>query len=205
MLGELDLAATAISRFKQVAQDSNIQSYLSSAIGFEGRLLFLKGDFGPAEGLLRDALAKLGDAQYDNLYIPFIGRLAELLAADGRPEEALLASMESLKRTKVTDALWLLPDALRIHGDVLVALEGPYSQSAESHLLQSIEASVRQGSLGWELRSAESLANLLTLQGRYDEAISILTKTLGKFVEGYEARSFQRAATQLRALKGLPP
>lgn len=205
MLGELDLAATAISHFKQVAQDSNIQSYLSSAIGFEGRLLFLKGDFGPAEGLLRDALAKLGDAQYDNLYIPFIGRLAELLAADGRPEEALLASMESLKRTKVTDALWLLPDALRIHGDVLVALEGPYSQSAESHLLQSIEASVRQGSLGWELRSAESLANLLTLQGRYDEAISILTKTLGKFVEGYEARSFQRAATQLRALKGLPP
>lgn len=205
MLGELDLAAVAIDRFKQVAQESNIQSHLSSAIGFEGRLLFLKGDVETAERLLRDALAKLNDAQYENLYIPFLGRLAELLAADDRPEEALLASAESLDRTKATDARWLLPDALRIHGDVLAALEGSNSQSAEAHLRQSIDVSVQQESLGWELCSAESLASFLSLQGRYEEAIAVLRRPLGKFVEGYETVSFQRAAAQLRALNELPP
>lgn len=203
MLGELELATVAIERFKQVAEESNIQSYLSSAIGFEGRLLFLKGDLEAAERMLRVALAKLGDAQYDNLYIPFLSRLAELLVTDNRPEEALLASAESLDRTKVTDALWLLPDALRIHGDVLAALEGSHSQSAETHLRQSIEASIQQGSLGWELRSAESLAALLALQERHDEAIFVLSGILGKFVEGFETASFQRATAQLRALKEL--
>jgi predicted ATPase/DNA-binding winged helix-turn-helix (wHTH) protein len=200
MLGELDLATVAIDRFKQVAQESNIQSYLSSAIGFEGRLLFLKGDLKAAERLLRDALAKLDDAQYENLYIPFLGRLAELLAADDRPEEARLASAESLNRTKATDALWLLPDALRIHGDVLAALEGSHSQSAGDYLRQSIEVSVQQGSLGSELRSAESLAALFTLQGRREEAVAALTKTLGKFTEGFEIASVRRATAQLHKL-----
>lgn len=205
MLGELDLAAEAINRFKQVAQDGDIQSYLISAIGFEGRLLFLKGDFVPAERLLRDALSKLGDAQYTNLYLPFLGRLAELLAADDRAEEALLASMESLDRTRATDAHWLLPDALRIHGDVLAALEGSHSRSAEDYLRQSIDISVQQGSVGWELRSAESLADLLSVQGRSAEAAAVLATALGKFTEGFETASVRRATAQLHKLHGTIP
>jgi hypothetical protein len=116
-----------------------IQSYVFSSIGFEGRLLFLRGDIEPVERLLREALSKLGGAQYENMYIPFLGRLAELLAVDGRPEEALLASAECLERTKATEALWLLPDSLRIHGDVLASLQGADSQPAEAYLRESLD------------------------------------------------------------------
>lgn len=201
-LGELDRATAAITRLKQVARDGNIQSYLFSAIGFEGRLLFLRGEIALAERLLREALSKLGDAQYENVYIPFLGRLAEVLAADGRTEEALLASAESLERTRASDALWLLPDALRIHGDTLSALEGPHSKLAETHLRESIDVSVRQGTLGWELRSAESLANFLSPQGRSDEASAVLEAALGKFTEGFETVPFKRAKTLFDRLKG---
>jgi predicted ATPase/DNA-binding winged helix-turn-helix (wHTH) protein len=203
MLEELDRATTAIERFKQVSQDSHIQSYFYAALGFEGRLLFLKGDIKPAESLLREALSKLGGAQYENVYIPFLGRLAELLASDGRAEEALLASAESLKRTRTTEAHWLLPDALRIHGDVLAALGGSHSQSAEVHLRDSIEIAIQQGTLGWELRSAESLASFLSQWGKGDEASIILDRTLGKFVEGFETVPFRRATTLLHRLRGM--
>jgi hypothetical protein len=77
------------------------------------------------------------------------------------------------------DALWLLPDALRIHGDVLAALEGPSSQPAEAHLRESVEVSVRQGALGWELRSVESFANFLGQQGRNEEASTLLLVGVG--------------------------
>lgn len=58
---------------KQVAQDNDIQSYLLSAIGFEGRLLFLKGEFRLAERQLREAVSKLGDVRYGNVAVPFLG------------------------------------------------------------------------------------------------------------------------------------
>ncbi|WP_204273891.1 hypothetical protein, partial [Stenotrophomonas maltophilia] len=82
-----------------------------SAIGFEGRLLFLKGEFRLAERQLREAVSKLGDVRYGNVAVPFLGRLAEVLAADDRPEEAVLVSAESLDRIRATEALWQLPDA----------------------------------------------------------------------------------------------
>lgn len=205
LLEDLERAAEAIERFTQVAQENNIQSYLFSALAYKGRLLFLRGDIEPAERLLREALSKLGDAQYENLYIPFLGRLAELLAVDGRPEEAILASAETLERIKATEALWLLPDALKIHGDVLASLEGPDSRAAEAYLRESIEVAGRQEALGWELRSAESLANFLRQQGRNEVASAFLAGTLGKFVEGLETVPFRRCKTLLDELRIIAP
>lgn len=200
-LGELDRADEAIKRLKQVAQDGDFQSYFFSAMGFEGRLLFLRGEIALAERLLREALSKLGDLQYENVYIPFLGRLAELLATDGRAEEAFLASAEALERTKVTGALWLLPDSLRIHGDVLASLEGSDSKSAEAHLREAINIAVKQGSLGWELQSAESLTNFLVRQHRTSEAITILERTLEKFSDQSGIRAYRRATTLLEELQ----
>lgn len=200
-LEELDRAAVAIQRCRQVAQDNNIQSYLFWSMGFEGRLLLMRGDIEAAERLLREALSKLNGAQFENAYIPVLGRLAELLIVDGRPEEALLASGEGLERTKATEALWLLPHVLRIHGNVLASLEGPDSKPAETYLRQSIDVSERQEALGWELGSAESLANLLRQQRRHEEASAVLDRTLGKFVEGFETIPFRRAKTMLDKLR----
>lgn len=154
---------------------------------------------------MREALSKLSGAQYENVSIPFLGRLAEVLAADDRPEEALLASAECLERTKATEALWLLPDSLRIHGDVLAALQGPDSEPAETYLREALEVSERQGALGWELRSAESLASFLRQQRRNSEAAAVLERTLGKFTEGFDAVPFRRTTAMLDELHDRKP
>lgn len=200
-LEDPDRAAIALERMRQVAQDNDIQSYAFASIGFEGRLRFLRGEIEPAERLLREALSKLSGAQYEMVSIPFLGRLAEVLSARGRPEEALLASAECLERTRAKEAVWLLPDSLRIHGGVLAAFRGPESQSAESYLRESIELSERQQALGWELASAESLANFLRGRQRDEEAMAVLDRTLGKFEEGFEMAPFRRAKSMLDELQ----
>lgn len=198
---ELDLAEVAISRMRQVALDNDIQSYALSAVGFQGRLHFLKGEFEPAERLLREAISRLGDARYENLSIPFLGRLGELLAADGRAEEAVLASAESLAKVRATEAFWLLPDALRIHGVALRSLEGLKSASAESHFREAIAISQRQGAIGYELKAAENCAAMLHGQGRTDEAIALLDRALGQFVEGFEIVLVRRARSLLEEMR----
>ncbi|TFV49672.1 ATP-binding protein [Bradyrhizobium niftali] len=201
-LEELDLAGEAICRMRRVAEENDIQSYLFSAIGFEGRLLFLKGEFEPAERHLREAISKLSDARYENSSLPFLGRLGVLLATAGRPEEAVLASAESLERIRAAEAFWLLPDALRIHGTTLLSLEGSKSKSAESHFREAITISRRQGALGWELWAVEALTEMLQQQGRNKEASALLERTLGKFVEGFETVPFRRAKMMLEKLRG---
>jgi predicted ATPase/DNA-binding winged helix-turn-helix (wHTH) protein len=199
-LEEFQRVAAAIERLKEVARDNELQSYLASALGYEGRLLFLTGDMDRSERLTRSALEQLGEARFENLYIPFLGHLAELLAADGRSEEALVASGESLERTRKSEALWWLPTALRIHGDVLLQAEGRNSASAESYLRQSIGLSAQQGALAEELHAATSLARLLGDQERHEEARPALRGTLSKFVEGFETVPVRRAKALLELL-----
>jgi predicted ATPase/DNA-binding winged helix-turn-helix (wHTH) protein len=193
---DLDRAEEAIRRFKQVSEESNHASYAATAVGYEGRLLFHKGKLGPAERKLREALSRLGDARYEGVYIAFLGRLAELLNVDGRLDEAFVASTEYVARAKATQALWLLPDALRINGEVLWSLEGP-SQKAEAYLRESFEIALGQQAIAWQLRSANSLARMLVQQGRKEHACSLLESVLGKFVEGFESVPYRRLKAQL--------
>ncbi|MGG6495105.1 UNVERIFIED_CONTAM: hypothetical protein NY603_19470, partial [Bacteroidetes bacterium 56_B9] len=86
-LEEFDRAQAAIERLKEVATDNGLQSYVASALGYEGRLLFFKGKLTHGERLTRRALEQLSEARYEGQFIPMIAQLAELLAADGQFEE----------------------------------------------------------------------------------------------------------------------
>lgn len=199
-LEQFEQAATAIARLQEVAHDNDLQSYYYSGVGFEGRMLSLTGDMEGGERLLRRALSWLSEARYENLYVPFLGHLAELLASDGRSDEAILASTESLERTRACEMYWWLPEALRTHADVLASSDGPHPRSAEDYLRDAIELAQRQGALAYELRAATRLAQLLDLDGRRKEATSLLHGTMSKLTEGFSSILFRRARAVLDGL-----
>jgi predicted ATPase/DNA-binding winged helix-turn-helix (wHTH) protein len=88
---------------------------------------------------------------------------------------------------EVGDALWSLPEVLRVSAELLLWQYGrDTAPAAESKLRRSLDVARQQSSLSWELRSATSLARLWRGGGRVAEAYDLLVATCGRFTEGYD-------------------
>jgi hypothetical protein len=86
----------------------------------------------------------------------------------------------------VGDALWSLPEILRVNAELLLWHGGrDAAPAAESCLLRSLEVARQQATLSWELRSATSLARLWHRDGRVAEARDLLAATSDRFTEGF--------------------
>jgi tetratricopeptide (TPR) repeat protein len=106
-------------------------------------------------------------------------------------EIAALASAATLPMPQpdddVGDALWSLPEVLRVNAEVLLWQGGlDAAATAESKLLRSLDLARAQSTLSWELRTATSLARLWYRNGRIAQARDILAATCGRFSEGFD-------------------
>jgi len=86
----------------------------------------------------------------------------------------------------VGDALWSLPEIVRVNAELLLWHGGSdATPAAESQLLRSLNLARQQSTLSWELRSAMSLARLWHRGGRVAEARDLLAATNDRFTEGF--------------------
>ena len=85
----------------------------------------------------------------------------------------------------VGDAVWSLPEVLRVNADLLLWHGGPDAE-AESKLVRSLELARAQSTLAWELRAATSLARLRHRTGRVVQARDLLAATCDRFTEGFD-------------------
>jgi predicted ATPase/DNA-binding winged helix-turn-helix (wHTH) protein len=127
-----------------------------------------------------------GGAQ-DRLVASFIEPRLDLSTA---ANISLMASLPVIPAPQpdedVGEALWSLPEVLRVNAQLLLWRAGPdATQAAESLLLRSLELARRQSALSWELRSATSLARLWRRRGRTAAAHDLLAATVDRFTEGF--------------------
>jgi len=71
---------------------------------------------------------------------------------------------------------------------------------AKDWLLRSLESARQQSALGWELRTATTLAGLLSDQGRRTEAHDTLAGIYGRFTEGFDTSDLKTARRLLHGL-----
>jgi predicted ATPase len=91
----------------------------------------------------------------------------------------------------VGDALWSLPEVLRVNAELLLWQGGPdAAAAAESKLHCSLDLARAQSSLSWELRAATSLARLWHRSGRDAAARGLLAATCDRFSEGFGTTDF---------------
>lgn len=96
---------------------------------------------------------------------------------------------------------WFTPEALRAAAEQALAVEGEAAfDRAEALLRRSAALAARQGALSWELRTATSLARLLALRRRPDEAAAQLRTVYGRFTEGFGTPDLIAAARLLESL-----
>ena len=96
---------------------------------------------------------------------------------------------------------WCAPEVLRVFAELELRESGSSGHIvAEARLMQAIELAREQQAIAWELRSATSLARLLSRTGRTSEARAHLEPVYRRFTEGRQTRDLHAAVQLLDSL-----
>jgi len=127
--------------------------------------------------------------------ISLIHALVVTLVEDGLAEldQALARSTESGEK-------WVDAELHRLRGDLMCRLPRPDPDAAERSFAAALSIAREQGTKGFELRAATSLARFLDKQARRDQARQMLGEIYGWFTEGFDTADLKDAKVLLEEL-----
>jgi predicted ATPase len=178
--------------------------YQSWARSLQAALLIKRGEVDCGVQALRDALRENSKINHTIYEVVLTVILAEGLGASGQVPAALTLINETLAQSNANDALWFMPEQLRVKGELILLTGVPDAAAeAESYFVQSLELARRQKALSWELRTATSLAHLRQRQCRSSDGMEVLQPVYARFTEGFDTADLVAARTLLGTLRGL--
>ena len=180
LAGDLDVAEERIERAIAHATKYSLRHFDAVSRGIKGALLVAKGS--PATGveLLRRALATLQADRHNITATLLSTTLAGGLLRCGQPDEADAAITNALHQMREGCETYPFPEVLRVKAEVLLAMPEPDPAAAEEWLLRSHERARAHSALGWELRTATTLARLWAGRGRAGDACNMLRAICGQ-------------------------
>jgi predicted ATPase len=149
---------------------------------------------------IRDGLAA-DEAIGAHLRAPFyLTLLAEALALAGKIEEGLAALDDALAKAAISAERGLVAEIHRLRGELTGRLPHPDPAKTEESFHTALAIAREQGTRGYELRAATSLARLWREQGRRGDAHELLAPLYGWFTEGFDTADLKEAAALLSEL-----
>jgi predicted ATPase len=130
----------------------------------------------------------------------FLTLLAEALALTGKIEEGLAALDDALAQAAVSGVKGYNAEIHRLRGELTARLPHPDPAKAEDSFRTALAIALEQGTRGYELRAATSLARLWVEQGRRGEARDLLAPVYGWFTEGFGTADLKEAKALLGEL-----
>ncbi len=204
------MTATFQRRAAEVEERANESIALSNEQGFAlwlGRCQVLQGWTMARAGHGRAAVERIREglsavaATGSGLWEPFLlGLLAEALALAGEIEEGLLVLAQALAAADASGQIGANAELHRLKGDLLRRLPNPDLPQTEGCFRNAIAIAREQGSRGFELRAAVSLARLLGDRGQHGDARDALTPVYAEFHEGFDMPDLKDAKAILAAL-----
>jgi predicted ATPase len=126
--------------------------------------------------------------------------LAEALALAGEMEEGLAALDDALAKAAVSGEKGWNAEIYRLRGELSSRLPHPDPAKAEDSFRTAFAIAREQGTRGYELRAATSLARLWREQGRRGEARDLLAPLYASFTEGFDTQDLKDARALLDEL-----
>lgn len=197
-VGDWANAEIMIERLINHAERHFLGPYHAVGIGQKGELLLRRGDVAGGIEHLRRSQATLYATRHRIMTTVFATALAEGLASQNEPDEALRTIDEAIAQIGDRGESFDMPEMLRVKGDIL-AWAGNAAE-AEACLQKSLVLSRRQRALGWELRGAISLARVWQRAGRTGDARTLLAPIVAQYQEGISTRDLVAAKGLLGAL-----
>jgi predicted ATPase len=150
---------------------------------------------------IRDGLAAAEAIGNGSLLVPFPRTLlAEALALAGEFEEGLAALDDALAKAAGSGVRGWDAEIHRLRGELTARLPYPDRAKAEDSFRTALAIAREQGTRGYELRAATSLARLWGEQGRRGEAQDLLAPVYDWFTEGFETVDLKDAKALLDEL-----
>lgn len=197
-VGDWDNAEILIERLIDHSARHFLGPYHAVGIGQKGELLLRRGDVAAGIEHLRRSQATLHAARHRIMTTVFATALAEGLASQNQPDEALQTINEAIAQIPDHGESFDMPEMLRVKGDIL-ARSGS-AVEAESCLRKSLDLSQRQRAVGWELRGAISLSRIWRQAGKAGDARDLLAPLVGRYQEGLQTRDLVAARELLGTL-----
>jgi predicted ATPase len=149
---------------------------------------------------IRDGLAA-DEATSARLQVPLYSvLLADALALAGKIEEGLATLDDALATAAVSGVRGWDAEIHRLRGELTARLPHPDPAKAEQSFRTAVAIAREQGTRGYELRAAVSLARLWREQGRREEARDLLAPVYGWFTEGFDTADLKDAKALLDEL-----
>jgi tetratricopeptide (TPR) repeat protein len=156
----------------------------------------------PSDGMLliRLGVDRLKESGTGAVMTMFLSWLAGAEALDGNVPHAL-ETIEQALQMNPAELSWR-PEAIRIRGELELRLH--QTDAAEKDFRDAIALAQQIGAKAWELRAAMSLAQLLTMQSKRDEARAMLADIYNWFTEGFDTADLKDARALLQELSNSP-
>jgi tetratricopeptide (TPR) repeat protein len=197
-VGDWASAESLIERLIDHSARHFLGPYHAVGIGQKGELLLRRGDIAGGIEHLRRSQATLYATRHRIMTTVFATALAEGLAAQNEPDEALRTIDEAIAQIGDHGESFDMPEMLRVKADILV--QSARATEAEAWLQRSLVLSRRQCARGWELRGAMSLARVWQRAGRRRDAQALLAPLVAQYREGLSSRDLVAARELLGAL-----
>jgi hypothetical protein len=195
--GEWNEAGRLLDVMDEHVERYSLASHRGVAMGFRGELLVKTGR--PHEGcrLLRAADAKQKAARNASHATYVASALAEGLAADGSPDEALVTIEWAVTEAQRRAGTWDLPELLRQKAALQASRSPADTRAVDDILSSAIDLARRQGALAWELRATTTLARERLRRGLSADVLGDLAAVYAKFTEGMDTPDLQAARSLL--------
>src|SRR6516164_243078 len=132
------------------------------------------------------------------MYVPYsLSLLAEACGETGRFDEGLSALREALATADQHENRHYEAEMHRLKGELLLKQDDSTAAEAQHCFERAVEIARRQSAKSLELRATMSLSRLLALQGRRDEARSMLAEIYNWFTEGFDTADLKDAKALL--------
>jgi hypothetical protein len=169
--------------------------------GYTGEIAIRRGDIRTGVEILRGCLLEFDALNHRPIATSFRLSLVQGLVAAGQFGEGGALIDETVRLIEENGDFLSMPEALRVKGNLLLAMPQPMRDEAELRFKQSLELSRRQANRAWELRAAIDLARLLATEGQPERARLTLQPAFAQFTQRSDTADLRAAERMLAELQ----
>ena len=190
----------AANELVSLTREHGFALFLGYGLLLQAAAMTLRGHGKAAEEQIREGITAMQTTGANRRESIVLGLLAEALALQGAFAQGIGTLAAALEAAEASGAHWADAELHRLRGELLSRLPSADWTEAETCFRTALTVAREQGSRGFELRAAVSLARLLRAQQRQDEARDLLRPVYGWFTEGFGTSDLARARRLLEEL-----